>query len=241
MPSSRPIPRSRLNVPMAMSMTVSTTLMTMTGMISLSHHCFRLRRAKNRTASNRSSWLPSFFCRPPRGSKAYACHAVNIEPGARPCCRDTNSVRGLIICPSLRGDGAPKSANPMARVPLPEHAGASRRANCSVCSAAGRAFRFSQRSVEPASVVSQLLAGTPSGPGQSPDAARVLMLACTNPRAPHLVPPHERLMRTPLSGRGGCILNANLRTGIMSLCARSGHPPDHTRTEPARSKAVEFA
>ncbi len=44
------------------------------------------------------------------------------------------------------GDGAPKSANLWLPHPLPDTAGASRRAKCGVCSAPGRAFRFSGRS-----------------------------------------------------------------------------------------------
>jgi hypothetical protein len=41
----------------------------------------------------------------------------------------------------------------------------------------GRAFRFSRRSLERAVVVSQLLAGTPIGPGRNSGAARVAQLA----------------------------------------------------------------
>jgi hypothetical protein len=52
-----------------------------------------------------------------------------------------------------------------------------------------------------------------------------------NPRAPHLVPPHERLMMRPSSGRGQCRIKSVLRPGISDAkfvlspavprCARS--------------------
>jgi hypothetical protein len=77
--------------------------------------------------------------------------------------------------PAREGDGAPKSANPMVRVPLPEHAGASRRSSRDV-SGHRAPLRLKAGSNSALSAVSQLLAGTLSGPGGSPGAARVPML-----------------------------------------------------------------
>jgi putative endonuclease len=55
--------------------------------------------------------------------------------------------------------------------------------------------------------------------------------ALASPQAPHLVPPHERLMMRPSSGRGACILNADWRAGISfvllslpGLTGRSSNP-----------------
>src|SRR5680860_794762 len=88
--------------------------------------------------------------------------------------------------PSVEGDGAPRSANLLARAL--RHAGASRRAN-------PRRLRqrapLQSRTVCPGSNC-QLLAGTLSGPGGSPDAARVTCHVQA-PRAPHPVP----LLTTP--------------------------------------------
>jgi hypothetical protein len=66
-------------------------------------------------------------------------------------------------------------------------------------------------------VVSQLLAGTHSGPGRSPGAARVP--GCEpDPQAPHLVPPHDASRKRPSSGRGGIKIREVLHAGIFS-CA----------------------
>jgi len=73
--------------------------------------------------------------------------------------------------------------------------------------APGPAFRFGRREPKArqrnAQVVSQLLAGTPSGPGGSPDAARVP--CCDKARRRHassrLTTPHEN---APSEGRGEC-------------------------------------
>jgi hypothetical protein len=60
---------------------------------------------------------------------------------------------------------------------------------------------------------SQLLAGTPNGPGGSPGAARV---PCCDKirgrRTPSRYP--RRLMNAPLNGRGGCRINEVWRAGI---------------------------
>jgi hypothetical protein len=50
--------------------------------------------------------------------------------------------------------------------------------------------------------VSQLLAGTRSGPGRSPCRRPSAHAACLDPRAPHPVPQHEHLMMRPSVGRG---------------------------------------
>jgi len=109
------------------------------------------------------------------------------------------SVRSL-WCPPILRDGlsallrmrgmARRKAQTYGSGPLPDTAGASRRANRGVFTAAGPAFRLGclrlsqslerhSRSSSPKAgsaniqVVSQLLAGTPGGPGGSSDAARV--------------------------------------------------------------------
>ena len=73
--------------------------------------------------------------------------------------------------PQDEGDDAP-SANPSCPRSCEIVAGASRRANRGI-SGTGPRFPVCRRSLDCAPVVSQLLAGTPSGPGGSPDAARV--------------------------------------------------------------------
>ncbi len=124
--------------------------------------------------------------------------------------RDASRVRALLFSPhrSLpsgltrgRGMARRKAQNPIGTCLWRRHAGASRRATCGDLTTPGRAFRLgSQMDTQ---VVSLLQAGTRNGPGRSPGAARVF--GCEpNPQAPHPVPPHERLMSAPLSGRGGC-------------------------------------
>ena len=68
----------------------------------------------------------------------------------------------------VRGDGAPKSANLWHPRSLQTTAGASRRANRSVCSASGPALVRSVAHLRADRAFSQLLAGTPSGPGGAP-------------------------------------------------------------------------
>jgi hypothetical protein len=63
-------------------------------------------------------------------------------------------------------------------------------------------------------VVSQLLAGSRSGPGRSPGAARVPDLRSQARRAPHLVSRSRRLMSAPLSGRGGTSVSEICEAGI---------------------------
>jgi hypothetical protein len=112
---------------------------------------------------------------------------------------------------------------------LPDTAGASRRATCALAHAhlrrflrctPGRAFRLGHwRSSRPKAgsaniqVVSQLLAGPRSGPGRSPGAARVLDCV-SNPRAPRLVPPRQRLAKAPFVGRGGWSVSEVWEAGI---------------------------
>ncbi len=122
--------------------------------------------------------------------------------------RDAISVR------SLRGWRAEKRKPNGSALPFGSTAGASRRANRSVWFGAGPRFPVFQRSLERAAVVSQLLAGSPSGPGRSSGAARVPMLARMNPQAPHLIPLSQRLAMAPLNGGGGCSLRADWSAGI---------------------------
>ena len=101
-------------------------------------------------------------------------------------------------------------------------AGASRRASGDVCAAPGRAFRFGrcaqvgQRGHSARPNVSQLLAGSHSGPGRSPGTA------------PH--PASRRLMNAPLSGMGWCRIRTTRKTGISS----------HTSSD-ARCRKVDCA
>ena len=62
--------------------------------------------------------------------------------------------------------------------------------------------RFSAARIEHEPRLSQLLAGTLSGPERSPGTARVR--ACeARPQAPHPAPPYERLRTAPLSEQAG--------------------------------------
>ncbi len=86
--------------------------------------------------------------------------------GMRAPCRDAGRVR------SVRGDGAPKSAKSLWLVPCGTRAprGAPITATCGT----GPAFvRSVAHRIGPTDAVSQLLAGPPSGPGGSSNAARV--------------------------------------------------------------------
>ncbi len=116
-----------------------------------------------------------------------------------------------------RGDGAPKSAILWLSL---RHAGASRRASHGRLPASGPALVRSVALDRADRSFSQLLAGTPSGPGGSSDAARVPR--CDEAaRAPHLRPASRRLMIAPLSGRGGVHDTRGLEGG--ELCGhRSG-------------------
>jgi hypothetical protein len=117
-----------------------------------------------------------------------------------------------------KGDGAPKSANPMARAL--RHAGASRRASRDV-SGHRAPLRLKARSEL------RLKRRQPAPARRRPGAHA----ACTSPQAPHPVPPHERLMMRPSSGRGACRIKSVLRPGISDAkfvlspavprCARS--------------------
>ena len=120
------------------------------------------------------------------------------------------------LCPPYvprRGRRAERRKPMVSVAPYGVTAGASRRASGGVCAMPGRAFRFSRRPVKSASVVSQLLAGTRSGPGGSPDAARVF--GCEpNPRAPRPVPLRQRLAKAPFIGRGGWMIGEVWEAGI---------------------------
>jgi hypothetical protein len=147
----------------------------------------------------------------------------------------------------MRG-GAPKSADLWCPwLLLGVTAGASRRATCAHLGALPR-FALLERMVAsrhlsacsfrgvfcathraPLSVagygraVSQLLAGTPSGPGGSPDAARVQVLrdlpAGAAPR-----PASRRLMNAPFIGRGGRMIGEVWSAGISRGKGRSPSP-----------------
>jgi hypothetical protein len=113
---------------------------------------------------------------------------------ARPCSRDAHASG---LCSSFlpaheKWNGAPKSAKPMARIPCGMRGRLSAR-HGGICSATGPRFRLK-------SVASgrQPAPGTDSGsgPGRSPGTARVP--GCEpDPRAPHLVPPHDASRNAP--------------------------------------------
>jgi hypothetical protein len=181
---------------------------------------------------------------------------------ARECVPATRArVRALLISPSrkTRGMARRKAQIHLARIPCGDARRLSAR-HRGVCSIAGPRFRRKC----PASpsgpkcdgkafgidltVVSQLLAGTPSGPGRSPGAARVPGLRSQTRRrrtgqasglantghrgswhdllgtkmrgtsAPRFVPPLRRLAKRPLGGRGRSRIDAVLRAGII-FCA----------------------
>jgi hypothetical protein len=71
------------------------------------------------------------------------------------------------------------------------------------------------RKRSPPRYISQLLAGTPSGPGGSPDAARVP--CCARPAGAAPRPAYRNASRErPLEGRGGCSLAQLRGAGIRS-------------------------
>ncbi len=112
---------------------------------------------------------------PPQGGSGGVCctvatrHAFSLP-------RRAFCVRALLFSPHrvTRGYGAPKDAIHYGSRPE-GRAGASRRANCGRLVGTGPRFRPGGRSNPPPGI-SQLLAGTPSGPGRSTGAARVLDL-----------------------------------------------------------------
>jgi hypothetical protein len=130
-----------------------------------------------------------------------------LEQGMRAPFRDAVRVRGV------RGDGAPKDANLWCPRSLRITAGASRRANRSVCSASGPALVRSVALERADRAFSQLLAGTPIGPGGSSDAARVPCCEKARGRrtSSRLTTPHEN---APLEGRGGSRIMPVWRAGI---------------------------
>ena len=106
-----------------------------------------------------------------------------LEQGMRAPCRDAFRVRGVRKFTSIlrdgpsallrmRGDGAPKSAKSLWLVPCGTRAPSG--APITACCGIGPCFRPVRRAANCADrSVSQLLAGTPSGPGGSSNAARV--------------------------------------------------------------------
>ena len=107
------------------------------------------------------------------------------------------SRRGLRPSSRMRGDGAPKSAKSLWLVPCGTRAPSG--APITAVAASGPAFVRSVARECADRSVSQLLAGTPSGPGGSSNAARVPRCdEARRRRTPsRLKTPHE----TPLTGR----------------------------------------
>jgi hypothetical protein len=134
----------------------------------------------------------------------------------------------------MRGDGTPKSAKSLWLVPCGTRA--PRGAPITAVAAPGPAF---VRSVAQANcadrAVSQLLAGTPSGPGGSSAAARVPRCdEARRRRTPsRLTTPHE----TPLTGRGEQMIRAVLGAVIMRGQLTQSRHPGESRGPGATSSA----
>ena len=138
--------------------------------------------------------------------------------------RDAFQHPGLMLFPSKHeGDGAPKSAN----LWCPRPFCGSRRAPLGapirgVLPTPGPAFRMPGFPSRSASSWQGLLM-VPGGAPVPPEC-----LVAQGPQAPHLIPPHERLMRTPLSGRGGLsvgqVWEAGIKIGLQpagKICSMS--------------------
>ena len=139
--------------------------------------------------------------------------------------RDAFQHPGLMLFPSKhRGGWRAEKRKPMVSATvLRIAAGASRRAPIrSILPTPGPAFRmpgFPSRSATPR----QGLLMVPGGAPVPPEC-----LVAQGPQAPHPVPPHERLMRTPLSGRGGLsvgqVWEAGIKIGLQpagKICSMS--------------------
>src|SRR5665648_159403 len=149
------------------------------------------------------------------------------------CHRDARGVRVLLLLtPLSEGGGAERRKSLWCPYPLPDTAGASRRANkrsrCEAVAhkrtrhACAKRMRFAasyrrrtplqSRTVCPGSNC-QLLAGTPNGPGGSSDAARVLHCdEARRRRTPSRN--HDASRERPFSGRGGDMIRQVRRAGI---------------------------
>jgi hypothetical protein len=129
------------------------------------------------------------------------------------------------------GVGAPKSANLWLPYPLPDTAGASRRATCGDYAIGGPRFRRQcpaspatdrsqsdvgglrwDQSVPGQTVVSQLLAGPRSGHG-GPRRRPSAWHAKPDRGAPHPVPHPRRLAKRPSNGRGDAESTGGFRGG----------------------------
>jgi len=169
--------------------------------------------------------LRPFRRRATRASRLTPHHAPNgacaLPQGESGCLLDghgrhahTFPRRGMR--PGHEGDGAPKDANLVARAL--RHAGASRRAVHGVYGSGPRLTIPATRRV----ASSQLLAGTPSGPGGSSGAARV---PCCDKNRGRRTPSRldARLAKRPSSGRGEPESNRTLKRGDKLLGANSNY------------------
>gem|GEM_PF-3558765 len=166
--------------------------------------------ARLRSSSEAVAHFTSHASSPRRGTRASPVNARNPRPSRRAFGppQDEGPPRGVarrktqvLWCPrSLRNRGGRLAARHMRSKPMrssrPEAGSASIKSACSLAASIRQRAPLQSRTACPGSNC-QLLAGTPSGPGGSPDAARVSRCA-RNPQAPHPVPQSQRLARTPL-------------------------------------------
>ena len=125
-------------------------------------------------------------CSPSRGERGACC-----AHGEQTCVHTpaTRLRPGFAVSPPSEGDGAPKSANPMARIR--RCAGASRRASRGRLVGAGPRFPFPEERIDlrlrsSASSWQELIV-VPGGAPAPPECRSCEI----GPQAPHLVPPHD--------------------------------------------------
>ncbi len=144
-----------------------------------------------------------------------------------------------------RGDGAPRSAKSLWLVPC----GTRAPRGAPIATFRQRApLSLEGRKRLPPRYISQLLAGTPSGPGGSPDAARVP--CCARPAGAAPRPAYRDASRErPLDGRGGCSdtrgsegggLCGDKLTTVSSSRRKPGSRGNRSQGEPRRALDTGF-
>jgi hypothetical protein len=127
---------------------------------------------------------------------------VALKPDMRLRCRDASQHPGFdFLAPHVRGWRAEKRKPMVSAILLRP-----RRAPSGAPQAASCQHRAPLSVAGYGRSVSQLLAGTPNGPGGSPGAARVPCCARPAGAAPRPATTNASRQR-PLSGRGGCMIS----------------------------------